>query len=180
MMHNTAKCFKVIGNRSIYQQPDQKLNASLHINHLKCKENGSQVYIIEIFVDIQFVLTDWMRVMPRGWIKRLPTAVLLLGAMAVLSGCNTVTGAVGGAGRDIAAIGNSLAGVSGCNHPRCGNVKRSCGPRGCRQTRRVVSECIGRSCGGRGYRAPRYERVSYRDQYAYRDRYSYRRDRRCC
>ncbi|MGI9417346.1 MAG: hypothetical protein ACR2RA_05850 [Geminicoccaceae bacterium] len=113
--------------------------------------------------------------MPRGWITRLPLAALLLGAMAMLSGCNTISGAVGGVGRDISMIGNTIAGVSGCNHPRCGKVKQACGPRGCRQTRRVVSECIGRDCGGRGYRAPRHERVSYRERYAYRDRYSSRR-----
>lgn len=106
---------------------------------------------------------------------------LLLGATLTLSGCNTISGTVGGVGKDISAIGNTLTGISGdnCRHPRCGSVKKDCGPRGCRQTRSVVSDCIGRSCG-RDYRTPRHERVSYRERYAYRDRYSsrYYRDRR--
>lgn len=126
------------------------------------------------------MLSDWMAIMPRGWIKRLPMIVLLLGAAVVLSGCNTISGTIGGVGRDISMIGNTLSGVSGdCRHERCAKQKSDCRGRGCRETRRVVSSCSGRDCGGRGYRAPRYERVSHRDRYAYRDRYSSRRDS-CC
>lgn len=104
---------------------------------------------------------------------------LLLGAAVTLSGCNTISGTVGGVGRDISMIGNTLSGVSGdCRHERCGGYKKSdCGGRGCRQARRVASECIGRDCGGRGYRSSRAHRG---DRYAYRDRYSNRRDRFCC
>ncbi|MDH3658641.1 MAG: hypothetical protein OEU92_01220 [Alphaproteobacteria bacterium] len=124
---------------------------------------------------------DWIRIMLQGWTKSLPMIALLLGATVTLSGCNTITGAVGGVGKDISMIGNTLAGVSGdCGRSGCGNYKKSCGPRGCRKHRRVVTECIGRDCGGRGYRGPRQERVSYRERYAYRDRYSSRRDPYCC
>ena len=118
--------------------------------------------------------------MQHAWIKGLPMIAFVLSAFVTLSGCNTVSGTIGGVGRDISMIGNALSGVSGddCRHDRCGKRRytRDCGPRGCRQVRRVVSECIGSSCG-RGYRAPRR---SYRHDYAYRDRYSYRRDRYCC
>ena len=119
--------------------------------------------------------------MPRGRIKGLSTTALLLGAVLALSGCNTISGTIGGVGKDISAIGNTLTSVSnvGCHSPRCGKVKRDCGPRGCREARRVASECVGRSCG-RGYRSPRYERTSYRERYAYRDRYSSRYHRDCC
>jgi predicted small secreted protein len=141
------------------------------INYLKSKENGSQVYIIEIFVEFPLMFSNWIKAMLRGWIKCLPMITLLLGAAVTLSGCNTISGTIGGVGRDISVIGNTLSGVSGdCRHERCGRVKRDCGPRGCRQTRRVASECIGRSCG----RGHRYERVSHRERYAYRDRYSSR------
>jgi|GEM_PF-4384396 len=131
------------------------------------------------------MLNDWTRNMPRGWIKNLPMITLLIGAALTLSGCNTISGTVGGVGKDISAIGNTLTGVSGsnCGHSRCGSYKKDCGPRGCRQARRVVSECQTRGCGGRGergYRAPRQERVSYRERYSYRDRYSSRRDSSCC
>ena len=107
---------------------------------------------------------------------------LLIGAALALSGCNTISGTVGGVGKDISLIGNTLTGVSGsdCRGSRCGSYKRDCGPRGCRQARRVVSECQSRGGCGRGYRAQRYERVSYRERYAYRDRYSSRRDPYCC
>lgn len=126
------------------------------------------------------MLSDWMPIMPQGWIRRLPMAALLLGAVVALSGCNTISGTIGGVGRDISMIGNTLSGVSGdCRHERCAKRKSACSGRGCRETRRVVSSCSGRDCG-RSYRAPRYERVSYRDRYAYRDRYSYRRDSFCC
>ncbi len=109
--------------------------------------------------------------------RRLPTAALLLGAALSLSGCNTVSGAVGGVGRDIASIGNALSGVSGtdCRGSRCGERRsyRDCGPRGCRQLRRVASECATRDC--RRWR----DRSYYRDR-SYRDRaYSYR-DPYCC
>lgn len=126
------------------------------------------------------LLTDWTRNMPRAWIKGLSIIALLSGAALALSGCNTVSGTIGGVGKDISMIGNTLSGVAGddCRHPRC-DYRKDCGPRGCRQVRRVASECIGRSCG-RSYRAPRHERVSHRDQYAYRDRYSSRRDLYCC
>ncbi|MEM8948062.1 MAG: hypothetical protein AAGA21_20645 [Pseudomonadota bacterium] len=111
--------------------------------------------------------------MPLGWIKGLPMAALLLSAAVTLSSCNTVSGTIGGVGRDISMIGNTLSSVSGsCRHERC--AKRSH-----RQGRRVVSECgSSRSCG-RGYRSPRYERASYRERYAYRDRYGAHRSR-CC
>ena len=106
---------------------------------------------------------------------------LLIGAALTLSGCNTISGTIGGVGKDISLIGNTLTGVSGsdCRGSRCRSFKRDCGPRGCRQARRVASECQGRGCG-RSYRAPRYERVSYRERYAYRDRYSSRYDPYCC
>ncbi|MEM7044697.1 MAG: hypothetical protein AAF543_17955 [Pseudomonadota bacterium] len=113
--------------------------------------------------------------MPRAWNTGLPTALLLLGALVMLSGCNTISGTIGGVGRDISMIGNTISGVSGdCRHERCKSHKSER-----RTTRRVVSECVGRGCG-HGHRSSRYERVSYRDRYAYRDRYSYRRDRHCC
>ncbi|MEZ5932941.1 MAG: hypothetical protein R3F54_13485 [Alphaproteobacteria bacterium] len=119
--------------------------------------------------------------MPRGWIKGLSSTALLLGAALALSGCNTISGTIGGVGKDISMIGNTLTGVSGsCSQPRCGGYGRDCGPRGCRQARQVVSGCLERGCGGRGYRTPRQERVSYRESYAYRDRYSSRRDPYCC
>lgn len=119
--------------------------------------------------------------MPLGWIKGLPMVALLLSALVTLSGCNTVSGTIGGVGRDISMIGNTLSGVSGdCRHERCAKKARSdCGERGCRRGRRVVSDCAGSNCG-RGYRSPRYERASHRERYAYRDRYSSRRDSRCC
>lgn len=120
------------------------------------------------------MLSDWMRFMLRGWIKGLPMVAFLLGALVTLSGCNTISGTIGGVGRDISMIGNTLSGVSGdCRHERCAAKTRS------RQGRRVASECAGSRCG-RGSRTPRYERASYRERYAYRDRYSSRRDPRCC
>lgn len=121
-----------------------------------------------------------MAAMHRVRIKCLPMVALLLGAAVMLSGCNTISGTVNGVGQDISMIGNTLSGVSGdCGRRHCGKPKNDCGPRGCRKYRRVVSECVGSSCG-RGYGAPRHERVSYRERYAYRDRYSSRRDRNCC
>jgi predicted small secreted protein len=180
-MSNTAFSFTLMTQRRSYQQPDHKLSRSRHINHLTSKDNGSQVSIIEIFVETPMPLNDWTKPMPRGWTKSLSMAALLLGAALVLSGCNTISGTVGGVGKDISAIGNTLAGVAGgCSEPRCGGYQRDCGAGGCRRARQVVSGCQERGCGGRGYRAPRQERVSYREQYAYRDRYSSRRDPYCC
>lgn len=126
------------------------------------------------------MLLDWIWIMPLSWIKGLPIAALLLSGLVTLSGCNTISGTIGGVGRDISAIGNTLSGVSGdCRHERCARNRSACGRDGCRRGRRVVSECVGSSCG-RSSRGPRYERVSYRERYAYRDRYSSRRDSRCC
>jgi predicted small secreted protein len=168
-------------SRSSYQQPDQKLSAFARINHLESKVHGSQVSIIKIFVEFGMLLNDWTKPMPLAWTTCLSRAALLLGAALALSACNTINGTIGGVGRDISMIGNTLAGVSGsCSHPRCGGYARDCGPRGCRHGRHVVSGCQERGCGGRGYRAPRHERVSYRESYAYRDRYSSRYDPYCC
>lgn len=111
-----------------------------------------------------------MDVMSRASMTRLPTAVLLLGIALALSGCNTISGAVGGAGQDIASIGNALSGVArdDCRGDRCGKRRayRDCGPRGCRELRRTATECLTRDC--RRWR----DRVSYRDRsYSYRDSY---------
>ena len=128
------------------------------------------------------MLSDWMGFMLQGWIKRASMILALLGAAVLLSGCNTISGTIGGVGKDISMIGNTLTGISGdCHRDRCGGYKkRDCGPRGCGRTvRRVVSECVGRGCG-QSYRPARHQRASYRERYAYRDRYSSRRDPYCC
>lgn len=113
--------------------------------------------------------------MPLGWIKLLPMVALLLSATVTITGCNTVAGTVGGVGRDISMIGDTLSSVTGddCGRRGCGErrASRDCGRRGCRQLRSVTSSCARGGCGreyGRGYRAPRRERASYR------------RDRYCC
>jgi len=159
------------------------LNNITDINHLKSKENGSQVYIIEIFVEFGILLKDWKETMPRAWMKPLPKIFFLIGTALTLAGCNTISGTVGGVGKDISAIGNTLTRVSGtnkCRSARCGSVSRDCGSRGCRSSRRVVSDCGSRHCGGSSFRSQRREFVSTRERYAFRDRYSSRRSSSCC
>lgn len=91
-------------------------------------------------------------------IRLLPMIALLFGVAFTVSGCNTVAGTVGGVGKDISMIGNTLTGVvsDDCGRSRCDRWRSSrdgCGRRACRE-RRVVSRC-GRSRCDRGYRTYR-------------------------
>ena len=93
-----------------------------------------------------------------SWIRFLPMIALLFGVAVTVSGCNTVSGTLGGVGKDISMIGDTLTGVvsDDCTRSRCDRWRSSrdrCGRRGCRE-RRVVSRC-GRGGCDRGYRAYR-------------------------